>query len=291
MLTFTFIRCERSVISSRWPRLLAAGAILAGAACAQIGLGLAPMREELNLSAGATHSAVLMLSNSGLHKVRVMAEMLDFYLDATATPQFGPRYPQEAEFSCRDWLVANPMEIELNGKAQTPVRYTLRVPAKANDRSYHCAIGFTTQPTAEELKSSAIGLRTAVQIVAAVYVVVGKPDVKGGLEDLKLEYTGGEAGAPQWRAVVTFRNDGLMHFRPVGELNVLNAQGTVVETARFAPLPVLPKREQRFLFPVKLAGGGQYTLQARVDTGGEEIQEATAHVDTAALVAAAKARP
>jgi len=254
-----------------------------GGASAQVGLGLAPMREELTLDPGAVHSGLLTLSNSSPDKLRIVAQMLDFYLDDTATPQFGRDYQQEAEFSCRQWLAANPMEMELNGKAQLPVRYTLRVPPGAAVRSYHCAIGFTTLPTAEQTK--VIGLRTAVQIVAAIYVVVGKPALEGTVKDLRLEYLA-DAKAPIWRAVVTIRNGGLLYFRPVGDLDVLNAEGTVVETVRFVPLPVLPKRDQNFVFPLKLAGGpGKYTLRARVDLGGNEIQEATA------LVVAAKPVP
>jgi hypothetical protein len=233
------------------------------------------MREELNLAPGATHSGVLTLSNSADDKVRVVGEILDFYLDSTGTPQFGQDYKQEAEFSCRQWLVANPMEIELNGKAQLPVRYTLRVPATATARSYHCAIGYTTQPTADHAK--AIGLRTAVQIVGAIYVVVGQPALEGTVKDLKLEYVP-DAAHSLWRAVVTINNAGLSHFRPVGDLDVLNENGMVVETVHFVPLPVLPKRDQNFLFPLKLTAEGKYTLRARVDLGSNEIQEATARV-------------
>jgi hypothetical protein len=256
---------------------------LAGGASAQVGLGLAPMREELNLAPGAAHSGVLTLANSGPEKVRIAAEMLDFYLDSTATPQFGRNYPQESEFSCRQWLAANPMEMELNGKAEISVRYTVRVPAAATGRSYHCAIGFTTLPRAGEVK--AIGLRTAIQIVGAIYVVVGHPAPEGAVKDLKLEYLA-DPQAPGWRAVVTIHNWSLMHFRPIGDLDVLNKDGQIVETARFVPMPVLPKRDQRFVFPLKLAGGlGPYTLRARVDLGDNEIQEATA------LVVAAKPNP
>ncbi len=281
MFTFAFIHRQRSIRSLAVPAM--AVIALASGASAQVGLGLAPMREELNLAPGAAHSGVLTLANSSPEKVRVAAEMLDFYLDSTATPQFGRAYPQESEFSCRQWLVANPMEIELNGKAEIQVRYTVRVPAAATGRSYHCAIGFTTLPRAEEVK--AIGLRTAVQIVAAIYVVVGHPAPEGAVKDLKLEYLP-DPQTPQWRAVVTIHNWSLMHFRPIGDLDVLNADGAVVETAHFVPLPVLPKRDQRFVFPLKLAGGvGPYTLRARVDLGDNEIQEATA------LVVAAKPNP
>ena len=284
MLTFAFLHRHRPVtiaLSPRWLMVAALG--IGGCASAQVGLGLAPMREELTLEPGAAHSGVLTLSNSSSEKVRVVAEMLDFFLDATATPQFGREYKQEAEFSCRQWLAANPMEMELNGSAQLPVRYTLRTPPTATARSYHCAIGFTTLPTAEEVK--AIGLRSAVQIVAAIYVVVGQPAIEGTIKDLRLEYVA-DPKAPSWRAVVTLNNAGLMHFRPIGDLDVLNADGAVVETARFVPMPVLPMRDQNFVFPLKLTGGpGRYTLRARVDLGGNEIQEATA------IVVAAKPNP
>jgi hypothetical protein len=255
--------------------MVAALGLLAGCASAQVGLGLAPMREELTLEPGAAHSGVMTISNSSTDKVRVVTEMLDFFLDSTATPQFGREYKQEAEFSCRQWLSANPMELELNGGAQLQVRYTARVPRTATVRSYHCAIGFTTLPTADQVK--AIGLRSAVQIVSAIYIVVGQPALEGTVKDLRLEYVA-DPKTPSWRAVVTLQNAGLMHFRPIGDLDVLNAEGAVVETAHFVPMPVLPMRDQNFVFPLKLAGPGKYTLRARVDLGGKEIQEATALV-------------
>jgi len=241
------------------------------------------MREELALGAGAQHSGVLTLNNDTPAKVRVAAELLDFYIDSTGTPQFGRQWSQEADYSCRTWLSVNPMEMELDGNSQIAVRYTVRTPAAASDRSYHCAVGFSTQPTAGQARGT--GLRTAVQIVSAIYVVVGKPAAEGSLKDLKLEYVA-DPKQPGWRAVVVLANPGLMHYRPSGDLDVLDEAGKVVESAKFVPMPVLPKRDQRFLFPLKLAAGpGQYTLRARVDLGGGEILEATA------LVVATKPAP
>ena len=271
MHAFTYLHRQRSITILGLFTVLA----LPGVTRAQMGLGLSPMREEFKLAPGAAHSGVLSLANTTGEKVRVVAETLDFYLDSTTTPQFGPEYKQEADFSCRQWLVANPMEIEMSGKQQIPVRYTLRVPPAATARNYHCAIGFTTQPTAENTK--AIGLRSAVQIVAAIYVTVGEPALEGTVKDVKLEYVP-DPKTPVWRAVVTINNAGLMYFRPEGDLDVLNENGVVVETAHFVPMPVLPMRDQNFLFPLKLAVAGTYTLRARVDLGGNEIQEATARV-------------
>jgi hypothetical protein len=241
------------------------------------------MREDLTLRPGVPHSGTLTLTNDSPDKVRVVAELLDFYIDATGTPQFGRQYSQEADFSCRAWLSVNPMEMELAGNSHVAVRYTVRPPATATERSNHCAIGFSTQPTASPAKGT--GLRTAVQIVAAIYAVVGKPAAEGSIKDLSLEYVA-DSKQPGWRAVVVLANPSLMHYRPNGDLDVLDEAGKVVESAKFVPMPVLPKRDQRFLFPLNLGGGpGRYTLRARVDLGGSYIQEATA------LVVATKTSP
>jgi len=259
--------------------LLLAAAISAGAAHAQggLGLGLGPMRVDLNLAPGAVYSGVFALANNGTEVTRIVGETLDFYLDDTATPQFGPNYQREAEFSCRTWLAANPMEFELNAGGQMAIRYTVRVPQTATSRSYHCAVGFTTQPAAGDGKAP-MGLRTAVQIVGAIYVVVGKPALQGTIKDLRLEYSTDPKG-PGWHALVILTNSGLMHFRPEGQLDVLDESGAVVETVQFIPAPVLPERDQDFVLPLKLAKGeGKYRLRARLDLGGNEIQEATANV-------------
>lgn len=271
MLSIPKLRSQRSLTF-----FFFAAAAVPGSLDAQMGLGMSPMRVDLELSPGAVQSGAMTLANTAPSAVRVAGQVLDFYLDQTATPQFEREVREEAAFSCRSWLVVNPMEMELNPSAQLPVRYTVRVPANATARSYHCAIGYTTQPTASETK--AIGLRTAVQIVSAIYVVVGKPALEGTVKDLKLEYVP-DPQSPGWRAIVTITNSGLMHFRPIGDLDVLDPAGAVVESVHFTPLPVLPKRDQNFVFPLKLARGeGNYTLRARVDLGGSEIQEATASV-------------
>ncbi len=249
---------------------------------AQVGLGLSPMRLELRLGAGAQHSGPLTLTNDSSVKMRVRAEILDFYIDPNETPQFERRVPQEASFSCRDWLTVNPMEVEMEPGASVLVRYTLKAPPQSAERGYHCGAGFTTLPPAEQVNGT--GLKTAVRAVSAFYAVIGNPGVEGEMKGIKIEPIAKTKTStkddPEWNAVVTIENYGFMHFRPVGELSVLDADGNVVETRKFNSLPVLPKRQQRFLFPLKSPlQGAHYTLRARVDLGAHEIQEATVLID------------
>jgi hypothetical protein len=247
---------------------------------AQVGLGLSPMRLEFAMVPGQQQSGSLTLGNDAGAKVRIRAELLDFLVDSTATPQFERDLPSEAPFSCRSWLSLNPMEIEASGRAPIPVRFTLRVPEGIKEGSYHCAAGFVTLPPAEEAKAT--GLRMAVRVVTAFYVVIGHPPIDGVLKQIKLEApSSGQQDGPAWQAVVLIENRGRMHFRPTGTLAVLDPNDQVVETVELQPLPVLPEREQRFLLPLKTdVHSGGYKLRARVDLGTDEIQQAIVQIAT-----------
>ena len=246
--------------------------------CAQVGLGLAPMRLEIRMAPGDQHSGSVNLTNNSGGKMRIRAELLDFFIDSEDTPQFERENKAEAPYSCRQWLSVNPMEAEMEAPAQMPVRYTIHVPADAHEGSYHCAAGFTTLPSAEALAGT--GMRMAVRVVSAFYVVVGNPAIDGGLKEFMLENVPDKDNPKGiWRAVVVMANRGRMYFRPTGKLELMDAEGKVIESADFQSLPVLPNREQRFLFPLKVPlGMGTYTLRARVDIGNGEIQEGKAVV-------------
>jgi P pilus assembly chaperone PapD len=266
-------------------RVLTLAAALCGAlpapVQAQVGLGLSPMRLELKMRPGSQYSGALTITNDSKDKLRIRAEILDFYIDQQETPQFARNYPQEAEYSCRAWLTVNPMETELAAGSSALIRYTLRFPDFApTDRGYHCAAGFTTLPSAEA-QAQGMGVKTAVRMVAAFYVIAGQPVLEGEMKEIKLEQVvDPKTKTGSWRAVVVMENGSDLHYRPVGEVQLIDASGKVLEKKNFSSLPVLPKRSQRFLFPLEnKLSAGPYTLKARVDIGGKSVQEATAVVE------------
>ena len=270
---------------------LFAFAKFAPSAHAQLGLGLAPMRVELRMAPGQEYSNTVKLSSQSGLQTRVRAEILDFDIDDAATPQFERSLPREAGVSCKDWLKLNPMEMQIDKDGYTNIRYTLHLPEGLAEGSYNCAAGFTTLPSVSQ-KSGDVGLSMAVRIVAAFYVVVGKPDVSGKLQEIKLEpraaTTDRDAG---FQAVVVLNNPGRMYFRPTGKLDLLDASGKIIETVEFPSLPVLRERSQRFLFPIKThLDPGQYKLRARVDIGTGELQEGTADVTVDASAPTQSAR-
>lgn len=263
------------------PTLLTTVLFIASAALplhAQYGLGLTPMRLEFPAVAGTAHSGALSVSNSGGTKIRVRTQILDFYVDANQTPQYMDEVPAEVEYSCRKWITVNPMEIEVEAKRQVSARYTIRVPAAARQASHHCAIGFVTLPTNEEIQG--IGVRTAIRVVTAIYPIVGKPEIKASIFALALEDVA--AGDRRvWRAIVVMENAGEMLYRPMGSVEVVDAAGKVSEKLVMPSFPVLPNRRQRFILPMKNdLAAGPYTLRAHIDVGGE-VQEASVQVVSA----------
>ena len=266
---------------------------------AQMGLGLVPMRNELTIAPGQQVSGALKLSSESGAKVRIRAEVDDFFIDETDTPQFERDIPHEAAYSCKTWLSLNPMEIELEKGGSLLVRYTIRVPADATEGSYNCAAGFTTLRPAGETAAEGMGMHMAVRIVSAFYITIGSPAIMGRLKEIKLEAIPPpepgslEAAAAKdakdgWQAVVVLENQGKMHFRPTGKLEVLDAQGKAVETQEFPSLAILRERSQRVIFPLKAQlEPGHYTLRVNVDIGMADIQQGTADV----VVEAAPPKP
>jgi hypothetical protein len=269
MFGSNYVHDKRAVVF-----LQAAAALFMAAlpAAAQVGLGLSPMRVEVRMTPGGSYSGGLRMANEG-GTIRVRTSLLDFHLDSEQTPQFEDNLPEEAAYSCRRWLTVNPMETELRDKTEALVRYTIHVPAEAQPRSYYCAAGFTSLPPATEARG--VGLQTAVRVVAAFYVIVGNPTIEAQLSDITVEQA---PGSKALRAVVVLENSGHMYFRPTGSLVVFGSGSQILETYDVTPLPILPERKQRLLFPLKIAPGEACTVRVRVDLGTGEVQEGSVTV-------------
>jgi len=254
----------------------AAGVLgLPSPALAQVGLGLSPMRVELNAPAGSQRAGALSISNSAPVDTRYRTEILDFNLDQEATPQFEPDLPVESEYSCRQWLTFNPMEAAIPAEGNGSIRYTLRIPANALPRTYHCAVGFTSLPPVRKPQDTAVGMVSVVRVVNTFYITVGDPRPEGELKAIVLEKVV-DPNTAGLRAIFRVENTGLTNLRGDGKVDVLDSTGKIIETEDFPTSVILPKRTQRVPLVLRhKLSDGDYTLRARVNLGTGEIQEAT----------------
>jgi hypothetical protein len=241
---------------------------------AELGLALAPMRVEIKMAPGGQYTDSLRLTNDSDGPSRIRAELLDWYLDDTMTPQFADRYEKEKAFSCRDWLQLNPREMDLAEAGTFRVRYTLRVPGDTPPGEYHCGAGFVTLPPVNP-ESPPMGMYIAVRAVTAIYVVVGEPDRQPVFRDLTLRSLPGGGH----EAVALFENQGLRHFRIQGFIEVRDAAGAVLERVDYPHVPVLGMRAQSLPLRINTPlAPGTYTLRSLADVGLPEALEATARV-------------
>lgn len=256
---------------------LAAGVLAAGQpAWAQASLGLSPMRLELKATPASQQTGVLRLINESSLATRYRTEVLDYYVDDEGLPQYARDFPKESQFSCRQWLTINPMESELLPGGQVSVRFTMRVPEGIPERSYHCAAGFTSLPT-PTTGGRGFGLQAAVRMIGAFYVIIGNPKVGAQIKSISLEATTVGGNEPRLRVFTTVVNNGLMHARGSGKVELLDSNGKVIETGEFPGTVVLPQREQRIPLLLKsMPPDGKYKIRELVNFGAGELQEATA---------------
>ena len=239
--------------------LVALPLLLASVARGQprIELGMHPLRFEVAIGPGLDWTGAALVTNGGAAPGRVRAEALDFALDGDGQPVFGD-LESERRWSCRDWLVMNPWEAGLAAGASVLARLTVRVPPGTPEGGYHCAAAYRLEPSEP---FPGVGLRAAVRVAAAVYVVVGNPPVTElSLSALELERDGGGACAG---IAVTFANDGRRHYRAGGAVLVIDGVGRSVAELPVPQRPVLPGRWQRFIlrWPTDLDPCTEYGLR------------------------------
>jgi hypothetical protein len=257
--------------------LVAFGALYCAAASsayAQVGLVLMPARAELSIKAGEQRSGSLKLISQSEHPVHLRGDALDFQIDENATARYAREIPREKTVSCKNWLTLNPAEFDIKKDSVVNVSYTLRPPAGLTEGSYVCAAGFSTLPNWPQ-PAEGIGDRSPLNLFATVFVTIGSPAVTGSIKEVKIETVGAKSRSPAgWRAVVVVQNSGTMYFRPKGTFEVLNADGTAIESLDFPSLPVLRQRDQRFIFPIhSTLSPGSYRLRIRIQIGDKPIQE------------------
>ena len=248
---------------------LAAAFLFAIPAAAQVGIGLAPLRVELPAAAGQTKTQALSISNESPTVVHIRANTLDFRIDDEEQPQFSSAELENGPHSCRKWLRLNPVEFDLAPNEHKVIRYSFRYPDQLEEGSFHCAASFTTSPQPGE---GVIGMATNIRLITTFYAVNGRPKPSARVTAVRFSPPADNSVANR-NAVLQLENTGSTYFRVNGTLELRDASDSVIETARFRAIPVLPDRVQPFTFPFKTASAPGQTMRARIDIGDGEIQE------------------
>jgi P pilus assembly chaperone PapD len=233
---------------------------------------VSPLRVELAMTPGSTHTEAVTLTNQGDTPVRVRARLQDWFMAKDGTPQFDAPVPgAEREFVGTSWVRIAPPEQIVQPGQQGIVRFTTAAPAGASEGGYRAAILFEFgSPTADPLAS-----RRSVQfrsrIATLVYMGIGKPMPKVELTDLASRVGGSEGPA----VIATLKNTSRATTRTKGSITLRDNGGQLVRTIVVPDVPLLPMSERDVAIALGATGqslpAGEYRVEVKIDVGMPEV--------------------
>ena len=251
--------------------LLTAIGLAAGAAPARaqalFSVEVSPLRVELKLNPGATHTQAVTLKNDSKQPARIRARVDDWYLSKDGTPQFKAADPAEP-YSAAAWLRLNPPEQVVAAGATAVVRFTTTVPAGTKEGGYRCAVMFEFDPPDANPAARGRDVMFRGRVATLLYATVGSPKPVVELTDLEIRAPRGQAPS----IVATLKNSGRVHVRTGGSVVFSDASGRTVRQGPLPNVPVLPESEREVNIPT--AGErepplppGTYKVEVKFDLG------------------------
>ncbi len=227
-----------------------------------------PLRVELKISAGGTHTQAVTLKNDASKAIRARARVDDWYLSKDGTPQFKLADPADP-FSAAAWIRLNPTEQIIEPGVTATVRFTTTVPAGTREGGYRCAVMFEFDSPSAELATRSRGVAFRPRVATLLYATVGNPVPAVELTDLDVRFNA--AGIPE--VVATLKNTSSVHVRTKGTVTILGAEdGKVIRNLSVPNVPVLPQSEREVAIVTSDEQSpplppGRYRVEVKMDVG------------------------
>jgi len=230
-----------------------------------------PLRVELKLGPGSTHTQAVTLKNESQKGVRIRARVDDWFLSKDGTPQFKTADPADP-YSAANWVRVNPPEQLVGPGATAVVRFTTNVPKETKEGGYRCAVMFEFDPAEADPASKGRDVMFRGRVATLLYATVGTPIATVELTDLQVRTT---AGRPA-DVVATLRNTSRTHVRTKGTAVISDADGRVVRQVPVPNVPVLPESERDVSVPTAQENEaplppGKYRVEVRIDVGQSAV--------------------
>jgi P pilus assembly chaperone PapD len=253
--------------------IIAALAHGSGTAAAQdlLSIQVTPLRVELTLKPGASHTQAVTLKNEGPKAVRVRARVDFWNLSRDGTPQFTFADPAH-RYSATEWVRLNPPEQVITPGATGIVRFTTSVPAGVKDAGYRGAVMFEFERPDADPVAKAREVTFRGRVATLLYATVGSPTPAVELVDLQSRVLPNRP--PE--VVATLKNTGPVHARTRGSAVVYDASGKPLRQLAVPNAPVLPETERELAIPTANEGEaplapGTYRVEVKLDLGMREL--------------------
>jgi hypothetical protein len=230
---------------------------------------VSPLRVELAMNGGTSHTQAVTLTNQGSNAVRVRARLQDWFMAKDGTPQFDAAVPDtEREFAVASWVRVAPPEQIVEPGRQAIVRFTTSAPPGIADGGYRAAILFEFSPAAGDPIAQRRSVQFRSRIATLIYMNVGKLPPAIELIDLAARLTAGQPPA----VVATLKNTGRANVRTRGTLTVRGEGGGVARTLDVPNVPLLPLADRDVTIALAREGEpplppGEYAVEVKIDVG------------------------
>lgn len=262
--------------------LLLALALVAGGlrpVAAQTAIEASPLRVEVEMQPGGTHTQAVTLRNPGTGRVRVRATIADWRLTPDGAPQFEAPAPGRP-YAATSWVRFAPPEFTLDAGKDGTVRFTIDVPPGAQPAGYRTALLFEFLPENPEQASGSRQVILRSRIASLIYVNVGTSAPAVEMTNLQVRGT-----AEQTLIVAGLRNSSRHTVRTRGTLKLFDESGVAIAELIVPNVPLLPESERELVIragdKVSALLAGTYRVELRLDLGmpalvvGETILKVT----------------
>lgn len=237
----------------------------AAPAAAQVSVEVSPLRVELKLAPGATHTQAVTLTNTGKDAVRVRVSIKDWHLAKDGAPQFAE--PEDGRpYAASRWVRVAPPELVIQPAMEGTVRFSVAVPQGVEPAGYRSGIMFELAPASGEPIVRRRELSVRPQIATLIYANVGEPRAAVDLVDLR-----SRSLPEQTTILATLKSTGKRTVRTKGSLTIFGQGGAVVRTVPVPDVPVLPESERDVAIVVadqeKPLPPGEYRIEVKIDVG------------------------
>ena len=196
------------------------------------GISISPLKFEFDTSVGKEVSGVVKVTNHTGKPVTLYTSKEDFVAgDDSGTPSFVKPQNQTSDvYTLSNWITIEDKNLTLADGETREVRFSVKPPDNAEPGGHYGAVFFA--PAAEKAQVSVVSRIGALVLVS----IAGQTKVSGNLSDFEIgTSTGGKLtnqGSFDSFPVAfstKFKNDGNVHLKPTGKIELVDDTGEVLK--------------------------------------------------------------
>lgn len=251
------------------------------------GLGIRPMRLEMEVTPGKSKTASFMVESPQSNvdvRGRLLLSLTDWAIheDTSVTYHDAGTQPKSAS----PWIVFSPSDLAIASGEERLVRVTANVPEDTAPGVYTSALFVQERPPARAPRKGEQLVFFRFRYVVTLYVIVQPVSGKGEIADFRLARDA-TPDTKNLSLICQLKNTGTRHLRPHISWFVRSGSEEIISEKNVEATVLLPAAttNETLVIPSDLSPG-EYEIEAQVDFhDGQPIQTIRRHVDIAPLSA------